>query len=112
MEILWVENHAEFAGFAGRRFLAGHAVTVVPSLAAAREALAGAGFDVVLVDYDLDDGQGVDLIRELRRAPRCPRLVAVSARDDGNRALIEAGADAACDKRRFGRIVEILAGSS
>ena len=90
MNVLWVENHAIFANLAARQFLAGHAVTIVPSLARARAALASTTFVVVLVDFDLDDGKGVELVRELRRAPQRPWLVATSAHDAGNLALIEA----------------------
>ena len=73
MNVLWVENHATFV----RRtlsFLAGHAVTVVPSLAGARAALGRGTFDAVLVDFDLDDGKGVELVRELHTRPGRPLL--------------------------------------
>src|SRR5262245_9852078 len=98
MRLLWVENHSGFARVAARQFLAGHAVTVVPSLAEARAALAGGSFEVVLIDYDLDDGKGEDLVRELRFAPGRPWVVAASSHEAGNRALVEAGADAVCGK--------------
>jgi CheY-like chemotaxis protein len=108
MDILWVENHAHFARLAARQFLAGHAVTVVPSLAAARAALARRAFSVVLVDFDLDDGKGDELVRELRSLPARPWVVATSSHEAGNRALVEAGADAVCGKMEFGRIAEVL----
>lgn len=63
MRILFVENHAPFAQVAIAQFLAGHDVIVAPSLAAARAAKGP--FDVVLIDYDLDDGKGDVLVREL-----------------------------------------------
>ena len=56
MNILYLENHAVFAEQVTRQFLREHRVTVVPSLAAARSALASGSFDLVLSDYDLDDG--------------------------------------------------------
>jgi DNA-binding response OmpR family regulator len=79
MKILFVENHAVFAANVVREFLSRHAVTVVPSIAAARQARVAASFDVVLVDYDLDDGKGDEFVRELcasvrrmmRATPRC-----------------------------------------
>jgi DNA-binding response OmpR family regulator len=107
MNLLWVENHPSFTRFA-RSFLAGYDVTVVPSLAAAREALTHAEFGVVLVDFDLDDGKGTELVGELAAAPRRPFVVAVSAHADGNAALLAAGADAVCGKLEFARIANVL----
>jgi DNA-binding response OmpR family regulator len=109
MNILWVENHASFARIAVRRFLAGHSVTVVPSLAEARAALTANTFAVVLIDYDLDDGKGDELVRELRGVQNGPRIVATSSHDEGNRLLVEAGAHAVCGKMQFGRIADVLA---
>jgi DNA-binding response OmpR family regulator len=107
MELLWVENHPQFTRFA-RPFLAGYAVTVVPSLAAARAALGKARFDVVLVDFDLDDGKGAELVRELASRVGRPVIVATSSHTDGNAALLHAGADAVCGKLDFARIPGLL----
>jgi CheY-like chemotaxis protein len=106
---LWVENHAVFARLAGRQFLAGHDVTVVPSLARAKEVLAARTFDAVLVDYDLDDGKGASLVAYLRQLPAAPAVVATSAHEEGNGLLLAAGADAACPKGRFAEIGAVLA---
>jgi DNA-binding response OmpR family regulator len=108
MRILWIENHPRFARYAGREFLRDHAVVVVPSLAAARAAMAAESFDVVLIDYDLEDGKGDELVREARQLPHRPALVATSAHEAGNNALMEAGADAVCGKLEFGRIRDVL----
>jgi DNA-binding NarL/FixJ family response regulator len=108
MRILWVENHAAFAQMAGRQFLAAHAVTVVPSLSGARAALAGEEFDVVLADFDLDDGKGTDLVESIARLPDRPAVVAASAHDAGNGALLRAGADACCPKLRFTEVEATL----
>jgi DNA-binding response OmpR family regulator len=107
MRILFVENHLPFARGVMRQFLAEHEVTLVPTLAEARQALADP-FHVVLVDYDLDDGQGDELVRELRRAGNPLRVIAVSSHDAGNEALIAAGADAVCGKLDFARIGSLL----
>lgn len=109
MRLLWVENHAVFARMAGRQFLAAHELTVVPSLASARSALAAGRFDVVLVDYDLDDGKGPELVESLRASPGRPAIIATSAHAAGNEALVAAGADAACPKLGFADIGAILA---
>src|SRR5262245_49253506 len=107
MQLLWVENHPQFVRMA-RPFLAGFRVTVVPSLAAARDALGTARFDVVLVDFDLDDGKGEELVRELVAHDGRPRIVATSAHAEGNAALLHAGADAVCGKLDFARIPGLL----
>jgi DNA-binding NarL/FixJ family response regulator len=107
VNLLWVENHPSFTRYA-KSFLAGHDVTIVPSLAAARDVLGGHRFDVVLVDFDLDDGKGADLVRELTSRPERPFVVAVSAHADGNTSLLAAGADAACPKLEFARISDLL----
>ncbi|HEY3445048.1 MAG TPA: response regulator [Myxococcales bacterium] len=110
MKILFVENHADFAKIVAAKFLAGHEVTIVPSLAEARHALGGAPFDAVLVDYDLDDGKGEVLVRELRAAGNRVRTIGVSAKDEGNVALLAAGADAVVPKMRFSEIESVLSG--
>src|SRR2546423_15479388 len=104
VRLLWVENHDVFARMAGRQFLAGHDLTVVPSLALAREALAARTFDAVLLDYDLDDGKGASLVEFIHQLPTVPVVVATSAHEDGNGFLLAAGADAGCPKGRFAAI--------
>src|SRR5689334_18320947 len=84
VRLLWVENHAVFARMAGRQFLAGHELTVMPSVAAAKVALTGQSFDAVLVDFDLDDEKGDALVEFVRQLPVRPAVVAASAHEDGN----------------------------
>jgi len=111
MQILYVENYAIFSRTVVRTFLRDHVVNVVPSLAAARSALAGGDFDVVIVDYDLDDGKGDTLVAELVQGPPPrPRIVASSSNADGNAALRRAGADAVCPKTRIAKINTVLDG--
>lgn len=50
--------------------------------------------DVAVVDLGLPDGDGVELVRRLRRAPGCPVLVLTMSRDDAAvRACLAAGAN-------------------
>jgi DNA-binding response OmpR family regulator len=107
MEILWVEDHSQFVRYA-LPFLAGHSVSVVPSLAAARNALAERRFAVILVDFDLQDGKGAELIRDLIGTAGRPLIVAASSHVEGNAALTRAGADAVCGKLEFARIPDLL----
>jgi len=108
VRVLWVENHAVFVRMAGRQFLAAHDLTVVPSVAGAVAALTAQGFDAVLVDYDLDDGKGAEVVWFARRLPVPPAVVAVSSHADGNAALLAAGAHAACPKTQFAGIEGVL----
>jgi CheY-like chemotaxis protein len=108
MKILFVENHEQFVRVVAGEFLADHEVTVAPSMAEAWGRLTEASFDVALVDYDLDDGKGDQLVNRIRRHSLPIRVVAVSSHDDGNKALLKAGADAVCSKLGFERISEVL----
>jgi DNA-binding response OmpR family regulator len=108
MKILFVENHSIFAKQVIECFLNSHNVTVTPTLADARAELALNPYDVLLVDYDLDDGKGTELIEALRQRNNKVRIIGVSAHKRGNDALLQAGADAICSKMTFDRIQEIL----
>lgn len=108
MRILFVENNSKFVSIVTREFLSNHNVTVVPSIAAALEQLESSRFDVVLVDYDLDDGKGDQLIRKIHTNRLAVKIVAVSSHEQGNTALSESGADAICSKMGFDRIEEVL----
>lgn len=108
VNILYLENHAVFAEQVTRQFLASHRVTVVPSLSVARSTLASDSFDLVLSDYDLDDGKGEEFVRECRLThPRLP-IIAVSSHEAGNAALVRAGASAVCSKMEFDRIQQVI----
>lgn len=110
MRILFVEDHRVFAQTVASEFLAGDEVDIADSVAAARRAIRpDAAFDAVLVDYDLPDGKGTEVIRHLR-AVRFPGvIVAVSAKDHGNAELRAAGAHVICKKAELHRIAIALA---
>jgi protein-tyrosine phosphatase len=108
MNVLYVENHAVFAANVVRQFLSQHSVTVVSSLSAAWQALESGSFDLLLVDYDLDDGKGDALVKELRDSGRTIMAIGVSSHDEGNAALLRAGAVAVCSKMHFDRIQSVI----
>jgi protein-tyrosine phosphatase len=83
-------------------------VTVANTLADARRALAADRFDLLLVDYDLDDGKGDALARELQASQRAVPVIGVSSHGDGNTALLRAGAVAVCSKMHFDRIQAVI----
>ena len=101
--VLLVEDHAAF----------GEALTTVlnmqldlqvvgqaGSLAEGRAAAALEEVDVAVVDVFLPDGNGVELVRELRQAdPRLPIVILMAGLDPELHALaFEAGADEVCVK--------------
>jgi DNA-binding NarL/FixJ family response regulator len=107
LRILFVENHQLFAKTVIEQFLSAHEVVVVASVGAAN-AIDLHTFDVVLVDYDLPDGKGTEVVRAFRARHFAGRIVAVSSKDEGNAELERAGADVACAKRDFGQIPRLL----
>jgi len=108
MKILFVENHAIFAEQVCRQFLSTHAVEIVSSLAAARQSLDIGDYDLLIVDYDLDDGKGDELVRATRVEKPRLKIVAASSHDAGNSALLKAGASAVCGKMDFNKIQGVI----
>src|SRR5882757_317627 len=98
MKILHVENHAVFAKQVTAQFLTAHEVKIVPSLILAREAFRGGSYDLLLVDYDLDDGKGDEFVLAVRVVAPELAVIGVSSHEMGNQALLEAGANAICSK--------------
>jgi two-component system, NarL family, response regulator DevR len=93
-------------------------VELVATAASAREALADAARvapDVAVVDYHLDDSDGLTLCRALKRLPRPPRVLVYSAYADGAlaAAAVVAGADGVVSKGTLGeevvRTIRVLA---
>ena len=108
LRILYVENHPVFAANVISQFLSQHSVTVAPSLAEARRVLAAGSFDLLLVDYDLDDGKGDALVNEVHASGKAVPVIGVSSHDEGNTALLRAGAVAVCSKMQFDRIPSVI----
>ena len=108
MNILYVENHAVFAANVISQFLSQHSVTVAPSLVAARQALEVGRFDLLLVDYDLDDGKGDELVSELNTTGKAVAVIGVSSHEEGNTAMLRAGAVAVCSKMQFDQIQSVI----
>lgn len=101
MRILFVENHVRFARTVIDQFLSQHEVTRSGSVERAKELAKENAYEAVLVDYDLDDAKGDVLVAWLRRTGFAGPVVAVSARDEGNEALMRAGASGVCRKGDF-----------
>ncbi|MEQ9258546.1 MAG: response regulator transcription factor [Roseovarius sp.] len=95
MKLLLVEDHeplSEAIGSALRR--AGFVVDDAASLFEAREALALAAYDLVLLDLGLPDGSGMDLLGDLRRKGGLPVIVLTARGALGDRVEgLNMGAD-------------------
>ena len=118
IRVLVVDDHAAVRlGLGG--LLEDHAdMELVATAASAREALADAARvapDVAVVDYHLDDTDGLTLCRAIKRLPRPPRVLIYSAYADGSltAAAVVAGADAVVSKGTLGeevvRTIRVLA---
>lgn len=107
MRILFVEDHEVFARTAAAELLGGHEVTFAPDLRRGAALLASGSFDVLLLDHDLPDGTGVELVAPARRAG--VEVIAASGLESNNAALLAAGAALACRKDRFGELPALLA---
>jgi DNA-binding response OmpR family regulator len=82
MRILLLEDEPKIAGFVSRGLREeGHLVETVGDLAAARRALGDNTFDLLLLDRMLPDGDGLSLVRELRRQGVRVPAICITARD-------------------------------
>jgi DNA-binding response OmpR family regulator len=108
MKILYVEDNERFSKLTTKRLLSKYYVTIAASLAEARVALLRQTFDIILIDYDLGDGKGNELVREVQAIKNRPLLIAISSHEEGNKALLQAGADAVCSKGDFPNIERVI----
>jgi CheY-like chemotaxis protein len=108
VKILYVENHAIFAEQVSQQFLSAHQVKVVSSVADALEQLLAEDYDLAIVDYDLDDGKGDELVRICRAKHPTLKIIAGSSHESGNAALVRAGASAVCGKMEFDKIAAVI----
>ena len=66
----------------------GYAMSVVPAV------VSGSGIDVVLLDLGLPDGDGLDVLREIRRVSDVPVIIATARGEETDRIVgLELGAD-------------------
>jgi DNA-binding NarL/FixJ family response regulator len=106
VRVMLVDDHADF------RHLVAHWISREPdlevvaqakSLEEARRNTSSVGWDVAVLDLDLPDGNGADLIPELREGcPGCAMLILGGSLDPTNLAKVrEAGAEEVLEKDAF-----------
>lgn len=95
MRLLLVEDHPSLAeGLSDALGRAGFAVDHAASLAKARALAASAYYDLLLLDLGLPDGDGLDLLAELRREQAVPAIILTAREALGDRlAGLDGGAD-------------------
>lgn len=93
--VLVVEDEPDIASMLGkllsRKF--GAEIKTAQDVASARDALAQGGFDIVTLDYQLPDGDGIDLVPEIRAMKEPPQVIMVTGKGDEETAVraFEAG---------------------
>jgi DNA-binding NarL/FixJ family response regulator len=82
LQVLVVDDHASFRRFARLLLLAAgfDVVGEAADAAGARDLIARAQPDAVLLDVMLPDGSGLDVARELAAVPHSPRVILTSSR--------------------------------
>lgn len=99
MRILLIEDHPELRALLAEHLSRdGYAVDAMPSMGEGVAAWQqqGAAYQAVLLDLGLPDGDGMDLLRALRRNPEAaPPVLILTARDaiESRIAGLDAGAD-------------------
>ncbi|MEO0698738.1 MAG: sigma-54 dependent transcriptional regulator, partial [Pseudomonadota bacterium] len=87
-KVLIVEDSASLAlGYAAQLEDAGHEVSLSDSLADARRALMNESFDVVLLDLQLPDGDGLTIFDAWNGKGGAPSVIVVTADGSLNRAI-------------------------
>ena len=82
MKILVLEDEHRLAQFIKKTLVeCTYTVTVVSTCAEARDALCESGYDVIVLDLGLPDGDGLDLLKEWRRSGFNEPVLILSARD-------------------------------
>jgi DNA-binding response OmpR family regulator len=109
MRILFVEDHLDFAKTVIREFLEGQDVEIATTVQAARGLLSTHLFDVLLVDHDLPDGEGTEVVAHAIAIGAAVDIIAVSSHEEGNSALERAGARTRCPKGKFNEIMAVVA---
>jgi two-component system response regulator TctD len=96
MRFLMVEDNRDLAtSLCNRLSLDGHAVDWAATLAEAEDHLAASGYDLILLDIMLPDGDGRDFLAAHRRAKRDTPVIVMTARSavSDRVALLDSGAD-------------------
>ncbi len=95
MRILLVEDEALLGEAVAAHLNKRHAVDWMQSLEEASGAMKAIAYDLLLLDLNLPDGRGLDLLRSLRKAGQSIPVIIITARDQIRHRIegLNAGAD-------------------
>jgi DNA-binding response OmpR family regulator len=96
MRLLLVEDEGELADLVRTKLTGeGFAVDIAGSAEDARAAMETTGYDAVILDLRLPDGDGIEVLREVRNCRNQTPVIVVTARDSVNDRVrgLNAGAD-------------------
>ena len=108
MKLLMLENHPHFANAVIKEFLHEHDVMVIPTVSDAKTIITEKSFDLILSDFDLDDGKGDEFVSYIRSIEINTPVIAISSHEVGNNKLIAVGANVICSKMKFKEILAII----
>ncbi len=81
MRVLLLEDSARLRDLLGETLRdAGYGLDVIPTASEFRTAVAAVSYDLLIVDLGLPDGDGIDLIKELRAAGNATPVLVMTAR--------------------------------
>ena len=96
MRCIVIEDEPQIASYLCRLLDQLNAIVdVVETVSDASQALVNFKYDLVVVDRMLPDGDGLDIVAELGRAPERPAIIMLTAKDGKNDVIdgLEGGAD-------------------
>lgn len=95
MRILLIEDEPLLGEAVATHLRRAHAVDWVQSLGDGTEAMRTVAYDLLLLDLNLPDGHGIDLLERLRRTGQAVPVIVITARDQVRDRIggLNAGAD-------------------
>jgi CheY-like chemotaxis protein len=108
MKILYCEDSEEFRKMTIENYLTDHQVTVVSDGREGIEVFDAMSFDLVLLDYEMREVHGPEVVRHIRKRDRKIPVVAVSMSDLLNEKLLALGATLAVPKRHIEDLFTLL----
>jgi len=95
MRILLIEDEPLLGEAVATHLKKIHAVDWIQSLDAAQGAMRAVSYDLLLLDLNLPDGHGIDLLRSVRRTGKSLPVIVITARDQVRDRIdgLNAGAD-------------------
>jgi len=106
--VLFVEDNDQFREMVIRRYLSDCQVTALSSGKRFKEILKKNELHFILMDYELPDTTGEDLIRVARDVEYSGAIIGVSSSKYLNQQMLKAGADAATPKREHFRLPQTI----